>query len=123
MNIQRAITIIVFCGSCFLSSRLSADPADFERDAAPALRSSPALLEFIHSALDVSPTGGEGQRDRSADTGKPSGPWGSPFLFPAKIKGTSGPYTLLLIIKTFGSGSPSIEIIEGATPKKDSKAP
>jgi hypothetical protein len=117
------MTIIVFCGSCLLSSRLSADPADFERDAAPTLRSSPALLDLIHKSLDVSPTGGEGTRGRSLGTGKPVGPWGSPFIFPAKVKGTSGPYILLLLVKRSDTGWPVIEIIQGQPPKEKAEAP
>lgn len=64
--------------------------------AAPLLKTRPDLLTVIETSLDVSPNG-SGVR-LGKDFEEKQGQRVPPFQFPARLKGSTGPYNLLLII-------------------------
>ncbi|MDD5260337.1 MAG: hypothetical protein PHD76_00670 [Methylacidiphilales bacterium] len=69
---------------------------EWDFHALPILKKHPELLAVIEKSLEVSQTG-NGIR-LGKDAGKEVGKRISPYEFPARIKGSTGPYDLILII-------------------------
>jgi hypothetical protein len=68
----------------------------WESDALPLLKQHPELLAMIEKSLDVWPVGGGVRLGK--DFGDDQGKRIPPFEFDARLKGSMGPYNLLLII-------------------------
>lgn len=66
---------------------------DFDDDAKPILRMQPGLIEFVESRFDVKDTG---TAKYPGDDNRPPQP---PYIFKARPAGSSGPYTLRLLIQ------------------------
>lgn len=64
--------------------------------AAPVLKTRPELWAFVEASLDVVPHG-DGAR-LGKDFGEKQGQRVPPYKFPARLKGSTGTYNLLLII-------------------------
>ncbi len=92
------------------SLALAAGSATWSFHATPILKARPELLTLIETSLDVSPHG-EGVR-LGKDFGEKQGQRVPPLKFPARLKGSTGPYNLLLIIH--GPSDPSASESEQA---------
>jgi hypothetical protein len=65
----------------------------FDRDAAPILQMQPGLLEYVQARFDVAETG------QAKFPGTDEHAPGPPFIFAARPIGSTGPYSLRLLIE------------------------
>ena len=75
-----------------LPARANTRP-DFDDDAKPILHAQPGLIEFVHQHFTVKETGDA--RTYGTDNHPPA----PPYIFRAKPRGASGPYTITLLIQ------------------------
>src|SRR3954469_23956089 len=83
---------------------------DWDSCALPILRKHPQLLKLIEDSLDVRRVGngvriGHDTIGNVTIPGREIGERIPPFEFPARLKGSTGPYDLLLIIHDAHTGS------------------
>ncbi len=81
---------------CVVSSSWGGGSVGWAFHALPILKKYPDLLALIETSLDVRDVGGGVRLGK--DFGDEQGKRIPPFEFPARLKGSTGPYTLLLII-------------------------
>ena len=88
------LTYLLFL--CIVPPSSGGGSVEWTSHALPILKQHPDLLAVIETTLDVQEVGG-GLR-LGKDFGEQQGKRIPPFEFPARLKGSTGPYNLLLII-------------------------
>lgn len=96
MELMKAHLLCWLTCLCVVSHALAGGTIDWNFHALPILKKHPDLLAMIENALDVNPKG-VGIRV-GKDFGEEQGKRMAPFEFPARVKGSTGPYNLRLII-------------------------
>jgi hypothetical protein len=99
-----APVFLFFMSICFA---VAGGSVEWDFHAMPILRKNPDLLKIITDSLDVGRTG-NGVR-LGQDAGDRQGSRVPPFEFPARLKGTAGPYTLTLVIHDSETGAGDTE--------------
>jgi hypothetical protein len=93
---MKTISTACFLVLLTLSFTWAGGSVDWEFHAMPILRQHPELLSIIERTLDVAKTG-DGLR-LGKDSGQKQGKRIPPYEFPARPKGSSGDFNLILII-------------------------
>jgi hypothetical protein len=91
------LTLFAFF-TLFTKGLLAGGSVSFEEQAVPLLQTQPVLLQFVQRSLDVAPVGSAIRLGK--DFGDNTGKRITPFSFEARPKGTTGPFTLLLIVNS-----------------------
>ena len=104
MRSELTMVLVLLVSACFA---FGGGSVEWDFHALPILKKSPDLLKIITDSLDVAHTGGGVRLGK--DAGEKEGSRVPPFEFPARLKGSSGPYTLILIIHDTGTGAGKAE--------------
>jgi len=86
-----SMALVALCGAS-LVARADVQP-HFDQDATPILQMQPGLLQFVESRFDVKDMG------KAKYPGTEEHPPVPPYIFRARPAGSSGPYTLRLLIE------------------------